>query len=348
LIPPPPEEKLKKWEEGKLRAQKHIESMKANNQREISNEDAMINTNTTKSQADKPPDIEGPPEVTRKNFGEAEPGLFSTPEKTKRSKDAGEKDRSPSGGESILTDQKMAEKVALASSAAAVKFEESFVQGGVSLRSPSSQESKEAAESPIAFCSPDQGEEPPETELGLGNNQSMELVGGAFSSWKPSDFEKKENLQELKQGNHREAHDVGALEPSDFETLSGVGLLSWFCKDVLDVNFVVSDSEKDISVVAHLLLEDDVNFNSMCQHVADSVNEVTSELGMASSLEELTVQSFGQLTVQSTDESTLGGKVETYMDKKRPWLKPMVLSEFSTTCTQSYCCKFRQLSLPCI
>lgn len=293
LIPPPPEEKLKKWEEGKLRAQKHIESLKAKQMGYLNGGERGL-------------DIEGPPEVTRMSFGQVEPSLFSTPEK--KPKDARDLHRSPSGGEIILSDEKMAEKVALASSAAAVTFEE------------------------VVARSPDRDQETSAPELGLSSNPSarspqgemgMGLVGGAFSSWKSSDFEWKESP--LKHADHQELHAVETRELSEEE--SRVELMSWFCKDVLAVDFSVC-SEQDMTVVARLLLEDDTNFNAMCQHLADIVNKVTSELGMAS-VDDLTVTSFDDLTAKSGDDASVGGKADLYLDKRRPWLKPMELSETS-------------------
>lgn len=330
LIPPPPKEKMEKFEKLLLRAQRPLES-KTDLQKVDSQQ---LGTNN---------EIEGPPKLNRKNMGEAEPNIFSTPEKAKTAKTFGEKESSPSGGEPILTDNKMAEKVALISSAAADKFEERLQQRTACPGSPSSQGSKDSTQSPIVFScsydlasfspdlgdnevSPIRGENAVVTDLGLNQTRStrsptseasVELVGGAFSSWEPADFERKEGIPK----SNLEDSDSGLKEI----VKTSEELLSWFCEIVLDIDFVVSDSDEDLSVVARQLLEKEVNFNAMCQHVADCVNKVTSELGMA---EELTVGSLEELAM-SGDGSSAGNEMDLSLNNKRPWLKPTVLSESS-------------------
>jgi hypothetical protein len=309
LLAPPPEEKLKKWEDDKMRGHKHLEAMKAKR-------DAV--------------DVEGPPVVTRS----VEPSLFSTPNKDKQSKSPSDKARSPSNVESILTDQAMAEKVALASSAAAVTFEECLIKGGTSPRSPASYGINDSNQNPIqssmGFCSPDRVLDTTyELPIDTDTNQVVRTPeGGAFKNWKPSDF-KREYLEEVKEEDILQTSPERKvnLEPPAAKILSSKDLLSWFSKDVLGDDLILSDSQKDISIVACLLLEDDTNFNKMCQYMADSVNKVTAELGTAASFEELTLATTDD-TLKTSDR-TSNGRIESYVEQKRPWLKPMVLSNES-------------------
>jgi hypothetical protein len=391
-IPPPPEEKMKKWEDGKMRAQKHLDALKMAKSQdtegnlgeevvpatspietararaiqialERASVDLVISEDSTGYEGD---DVHGPPEVTRKALGDDfapnQSGLFASPNKQKQLK-SGDKPKSPSTPKII--DQKMAERVAKASSAAAVKFELHFVKGSPSPRmttstSPPSNPSQSSSQglgavSPIVLCGPDNirenflsattsGVEEEENDIlasasgpvgstssngGAGDmhhDTGLELVGGAFSPFKYSDFKSSPTI-----GG---PFGLAKAASQEIETVSAAECLAWFTKEVLKVDLKMldshePDSQQRASELGRLLLEDDRNFNTMCQFVADTVNRVTLEMGNVTSFDELT-------TASTTDEESLTNTLTTAesnlefdLDGLRPRLKPMVLTKES-------------------
>jgi hypothetical protein len=311
LIPSPPEEKFKKWEENKLRAERHIAATKAG--KDVNNSSA---TAESVSPSNKFSDsITGPPEVTRMHVGNEGTEVFRSPEK----KSSGENKFSPSSSSSILADQKMAEKVALASSAAAAKFEEQFRQAG-------------------NVEEPDQHFETPDISF-LPTNDS--LLCGAFSSWESSkpksdSFEKESDQANLAKMVPNESaiqsHVSTPPTTSAPPRLSQRELIEWFLRNILDTDpSKLSGSQEGMIVGTRRLLDDNANFNLLCEFIADCVNKVTSELGMATSLDGFPVEEL----VGKSLTGKLGDNVDLIVEKKRPWLKPMVLNEVTWTTVNS-------------
>lgn len=267
LLAPPPEEKLKKWEDQKMRAQNHLAAVKVTKQ----------------------DDIEDPPTVTR-----VKPGvLFSSSHKSKQSKSPSAKAHSPSNMESVFTDQKMAEKVALASSAAAVTFEQSLAQGPVS-----------------------------ETSSGLLDGPGTPVASGAFKNWlQPEPRPAETRTRHLPIGDTDSLPVIENLHDSD--------LLLWFSRTVLCDAPVQTQDDEDASSILLRLLEDDEHFNQMCHFMADRVNKATTELGMAQSFEDLTLATATTAESLGSTDTTIDAKIKSYLEKKRPWLKPMSLTEES-------------------
>jgi hypothetical protein len=292
LIAPPPEEKFKKWEEQKLRGQRHLAALKA------SRETSGKNANEQWEAFDA---VSEPPDVTGSHSGDKDEvsRAFSSPEKTKQS---GENNLSPTSSGSILTDQKMAEKIALASSAAAVTFEEQYQQADT------------IAESSNTKLETTDGSFMP----------SNDMLCGAFASW--------EEPSESKRGSKLAKRIQSESQISTPPALSQKELKEWFLQHVLTVTDPsIVESQEDTSMIVRRLLDDNANFNLMCQYIADCVNRVTSELGMASSMD---VSSVEELTGKSLT-GRLGENIDSMVDKKRPWLKPMTLSDTTWNATSA-------------
>eukprot|EP00980_Cylindrotheca_fusiformis_P028182 scaffold22586_cov138-Cylindrotheca_fusiformis.AAC.2 len=282
LIAPPPEGKLKKWEEQQTRGQKHLAALKAG--REIRGEEF------SKEQPDAPDLPPDRPKVTRSQSGENDTmsGGFGSPE-TKRSV---ESKLSPSG--SILADQKMADKIALASSAAALTFEEKYQQTDTIVE-PSVRAIRSTTEDSYM--------------------PSNDMLCGAFTAWEETSiFEDQSELLAQESPARDQISKVPVLQNEE--------RMFWFMKHVFNWTDPESmEYYKDTAAIRGLL-DENSNFNLVCQYVADCVNKVTSELGMASSLD---VSSVEELTGKSLT-GRLGDNIDSMVEKKRPWLKPMTLS----------------------
>ncbi|KAG7357036.1 Rab-GTPase-TBC domain containing protein [Nitzschia inconspicua] len=112
--------------------------------------------------------------------------------------------------------------------------------------------------------------------------------------------------------------------------LKGEEIMIWFCKLVLKLEEPLSLGEKPSSLANNVLL-DPMNFNALCQYLADNVNEVTSMLSPGIGHSESVLSSFDESTVVSI-ENTLGSfdeQSDIMIDIKRPWMRPPILSESS-------------------
>lgn len=280
LIAPPPEERVRKWEEQKLRGQKHLAAQRAN--REPAGND-------TNEQYGAPNVLSGPGIPRSHTLDNNDPISEVFPEKSKPVVN----NLSPSSNGSMLGNQKMADKIALASSAAALTFEEQYQQSGTMVESANT-----ALEAPNGSFLP-----------------SNDMLCGAFSSWEepPESNDKSRIAKERKSGSQNSLS--SALSPKQLKI--------WFVEHVLTSDPRILVSQEDTSAIVRKLLDGNTNFNLVCQYVADCVNRVTSELGMASSVD---VSSVEELTGKSV-AGRLGDNYDSIADKKRPWLKPMTLSE---------------------
>lgn len=263
LIAPPPEEKLKKWEEQKMRAKNHIDSLK----------------NSTL------PQIDDPPVIMRVKEGQ----LFASGQTPKTSKSPSAKAHSPSNMETVFADERMAEKVALASSAAAVTFEQTLAYG-----SPTSLQS--GPETPVA--------------------------SGAFKNWLQPE------VSPIASRPHLAPRNFDSMPP--LETMNKADLLVWLQQKVLRSEGTSHEAvAENFEVTVRLLLDDDRNFNLLCKYMSDRVNKATTELGMAQSFEDITLATVKTMETVESSESIMDERVKNYLEKKRPWLKPMELSEDS-------------------
>jgi hypothetical protein len=316
----------------------------------------------TDQSRDQEGDLEGPPLLMRKAFDgefddhmemggvvEAEyHGLFGTTlkSKTSPSKPSAEAGRSQSAGSTILSDQKLAQKVAQASSAAAFKFESVLMQADSNARSPSSAGEKDDIDGKgtvpnalkLVACAPvdiDNIRENLMSMAGSGEGSvgdallgtpgskrggssdmvygtRMELVGGAFSPWKNSRFEKGASpyTSRVFLGESRSDNIVGDEER-----------VLWFYKEVLKIEPSPNSSQEERILEIRSLLEEDANFNSMCIYMADAVNTASAQLTEAGTFEEL--------EDCSIEESLRSSESMEAFVKKRPRLTPMTLSEES-------------------
>ena len=301
-------------------------------------------------------EVHGPPELMRKayqnEFGTQDgsvglflernpesPKLFGGASKVKSPKASVE--TTPTAGSTILVDKKLADKVARASSAAANTFEQQFahVDEGI-LATPKIRNREEVQNSsPNVFvCAQDNMENMREnflttvaisegaanmvvSESFIGSPSSragcndkahetgMELVGGAFSPWKNPDFSSDNILHSVKSVSGHEA--VQEEEDED--------VVAWFYRDVLGADPANVPSPEEKITATQSLLEDDANFNVMCQYMADCVNTASTEICQAASFEELE-----DLPTQESLKSL--DSMDSYV-KKRPLLKPMVLTK---------------------
>jgi hypothetical protein len=282
LLAPPPEEKLKKWEEEKMSGHAHLAAVKA--KIEAAKFDAA--------------NINGPPAMSRS----WEPSLFKS-YPAKQSKGHSEQARSPSNMDNVLTDQKMAERVAMASSAAAVSFEEH-------LDNERSNSSREAPQ---------------------GKNSESPTAGGAFQNWSPDDFGtfpfRPEGQQDAYHSPPRKPMESLMDEEEDTDPeVDDKALLTWLSREVMGNTQVQTEEQSSVPLVIRILLEDDDNFNKMCEYMADSVNAATASLGDDASFDELTLTT----TVTEDDSTVATSKSKQQTEaKQRPLLKPMVLSQDS-------------------
>lgn len=264
LLAPPPDEKLKKWEEEKMRGQVQLATVRAKIQ--AAKSDAV--------------GIAGPPAMSRS----VEPSLFLW-NPTNDVKSPSEKARSPSNIDNVFADQKFAERVAMASSAAAVSFEERLVTERFS-SSPDSQRGKNWGHSDVATF--------------------------PFKS-------EEDQLQVQHPPSRKDVEQDGDGEIDDRQ------LLAWLSREVLGNSQVQTENQSNIPLVIRLLLEDDDNFNKMCQYMADCVNATTASLGDDASFDALTLT-----TTLTEDDSTVATtKSRQQLERQRPLLKPMVLSQES-------------------
>ncbi|KAL3943907.1 MAG: hypothetical protein SGBAC_002024 [Bacillariaceae sp.] len=257
-IKPPPAGRLEKWEESKTRGQKHLAAAKKNETFEK----------------------KGSPRVTQSNSNR-----FASPEKAKS---PAENSISPSSAGSKRTDQRMAEKIALASSAAAVTFAEQYQQPDAILETPEAEEERG----------------------GSFVQHSQDILCGALS-WEPS-------TEPYSQDGIANAVRLSANRDL-FDEHSKQNIKNWFTERVLMVK--QSDESDILSLRAHL--DDNSNFNAMCQYLADCCNGVTVEFGMAPS-PETTGEQFSRTSPTNRDSSEFMGEANA---QRRPWLKPLKLTD---------------------
>jgi hypothetical protein len=358
LIPPPPAEKLKKWEDSKMRGQRHLESFKATRLEDVQEDadspgrshpnkpakspvdaaralviqNALHRADKSNEENDKEQDGDffGLPEaamegfeVTREGFAREEPqGLFTTSKatsKVRQPKHSGDKTRSPTHGSSILTDQNLAEKVAKAEAAAAVKFEQCLadVDGNPA---PTEGEENDDVDQESKVGSPSKTD--PTEKL---HDTGMDLVGGAFKAWKYPEFESTHKV-----GNASRRPDEAIGEESENGPLDRAAIFSWLCAEVLGLVVAPLTAEEEASCFpdhVRTLLEDDDNFNTLCQYMADCVNKTTDDYCEASTNEDLRAASMEESL--QIPGSSLEDTADALLEERRPRIKPMVLSKDS-------------------
>eukprot|EP00934_Nitzschia_sp_Nitz4_P000258 Nitzschia sp. Nitz4//scaffold50_size126154//39864//44429//NITZ4_003679-RA/size126154-processed-gene-0.35-mRNA-1//1//CDS//3329553680//258//frame0 len=303
LLAPPPEEKLKKWEEEKTRGQRHLAELEARKKEHAQaaqiplepqvdtdanaeqESELFEGVTVTPARDDKQQEFAsfgdtsllGPPDVTR----EVKHSLFQSSTKPRDVRSPSEKARSPSNIETVFGGGRLAEKVALASSTAAVSFEKN-----------------------------------------LGSETPTRVSVGAFANWLDSG-EKISSVESKKDASNELATShPGHLQ--DQRDLNDDELLTWLTVEVLRKDIEEDSSNETIVDQLRQILENKMNFNQLCQHVSEQVNQSSKEIGMTSSFEELaTTASIG------TTEGSIEVKAIDHLEKKRPWLKPMVLSSES-------------------
>ncbi|CAJ1942582.1 unnamed protein product [Cylindrotheca closterium] len=258
LIAPPPAGKLEKWEESKTRGQKYLAAKKYVTPEKKGSPTPQTNSNR-----------------------------FATPEKVKS---PGEMSISPSSGGSNRKDQRMAEKIALASSAAAVTFAEQY-QPDTIIEKPEAEEEQE----------------------GSFVQQSNGMLCGAFT-WESADSYGQDSIAKTIR--------MSTQQRDLFDEHSKQKIEHWFLERVLMVKKSSEESTESLPLRTHL--DDNSNFNAMCQYIADCCNGVTVELGMASPTDMAGSTDFSGSSPNSRDsDSSMGDGIAP----KRPWLKPMKLTD---------------------
>lgn len=130
------------------------------------------------------------------------------------------------------------------------------------------------------------------------------------------------------------SRNVHVKENQDAGTIDEKTLLLWLARTVLRNPHVKVNDQSNIDLVIRVILEDDESFNTLCSYMAETVNNTTQILGDDASFDDIT------LTTTLSDEDTVttadysvrshrSTRSKKELEKQRPLLKPMSLSEDS-------------------
>lgn len=104
-------------------------------------------------------------------------------------------------------------------------------------------------------------------------------------------------------------------------------LLTFLSREVLGNTDVQVEEQSNVPLVIRILLEDDHNFNTMCRHLAECVNNVTSSGAEEFDGLTLTTTLTEDESVTTTDYTLSSTKSKQSIEKQRPLLQPMILSQ---------------------
>jgi Rab-GTPase-TBC domain len=124
------------------------------------------------------------------------------------------------------------------------------------------------------------------------------------------------------------------LQTSSEEIFDDKFLLAWLSREVLKDPDLHIDGDSNAASVIRLSLDDDERFNRLCHFMAETVNHATVALGDDASFDEVTLNTnfSDDDTVTTADYSVRShrsSRSRKALEKQRPLLKPMVLSEAS-------------------
>lgn len=273
LLSPPPEEKFKKWKESKLKPLKHLQAKKASNSGlpplHVKIKEPTFAKVADTQQSERSTSFFVEAEMASNKSVDTEDQLHDSSSHRNSEKNASpsfDKTLSPASSAAVIHDTKMADRVDLAISVAAMKFEEHVAQ------TPPKPKQDKALESP---------------EL------SDMLRGGAFSTWESDNLaESDKQVSEEEESAIRRPVDaspdlIGA-EP-DNQMLQNTGpseaeLVAWLLFDVLrddrlsaSMSQMESESREESVAQLRFLLEDDKRFNLLCRYIFDGVADARVE-----------------------------------------------------------------------
>jgi hypothetical protein len=357
LIAPPPEEKIKNWEESKMRAQNYVRAMKES----LEKSDTKALDSSLDFFSLVPEEVSN---IAPERITECDPSAVSDVAETDvvktntllsaLSEDSAQsqKDMEERGG-NVSANQSAINRSLQQDEGGKADENDAYVDVILleSLHEPDEQiedndtDSADELHNDYAEQIVQQNDQQPslfsslsETKSKIFNNKSgNQLPDSALACPKmvdnkvAIDISDTLSVEEAKRSEERVTDvpkSTGSSEISQIH-LDDAEVFSWFSVAVLKQEMILLDKDRDISEAARALLEDRDNFNSLCQYVAENVNNLTMLIrpdvegveSVLSSFDESTVVSAGTATVASFDDSKL--------EQRRPLLTAVVLPDAS-------------------